>query len=92
MQTDEPDVLAWMACFAGRRPDTRISAPGHHWWREWITDEWRAADHAWWLQREAEALGYETEMREFEADNPRPKLGDFMVHLSVGPPPEDQAA
>lgn len=55
-------------------------------WCANVTDAWRSADHAWWLAREAEAVGYETEQREFAARHPRPRLGDFMVALSYGVP------
>lgn len=83
MQTDEPEVLTWMAIMAPR-PQARVSAPGHHWWREYVTEEWRAAYQAWWLHREEVAIGYATEMREFEAEHPAPRLADFMRALSRG--------
>lgn len=83
MQTDEPAVVTWMLALAPR-PQVRVSSPGHHWWREMVTEAWRCADQAWQLHREAVAIGYPTEMREFEAQHPRPRLGDFMVHLSTG--------
>lgn len=47
-----------------------------------IVSEWFCADHAWWLEREAVALGYESEMREFAERNPRPTLKVFMVGLA----------
>jgi hypothetical protein len=83
MQTDEPAVLDWMLALAPR-PQMRVSAPGHHWWRELVTDAWFMANHAWELEREAFANGHATEEREFEDLRPRPKLGDFMSHLSTG--------
>lgn len=79
--TTDPAVLTWMIALA---PRPRPAAIGSHWWREMVTDAWRSADQAWWLHREAVALGYPTEMREFEERHPRPRLGDFMVAMSVG--------
>lgn len=77
---EDPAVLTWRIALAPRRP-YRV---GRHWWREFITDAWRSADHAWWLDRENVATGYATEMREYAEAHPRPKLRDFMVHLSTG--------
>lgn len=87
--TDDPAVLIWMLALA---PRGRAAPTGRHWWRELVTDAWRCADHAWWLQREAIALGYETEMAEYAAEHPRPRLADFMVHLSHGTWSPDTAA
>lgn len=53
-------------------------------WRDWITDCWRSADHAWWLQMEDATSLYETEVREWRAQHPRPNLRDFMVSCSHG--------
>lgn len=39
---------------------------------------WYAADHAWWLDREATAYGYQTEMVEYAEANPRPTLRGFL--------------
>ncbi len=79
--TDEPAVLAWMVALAPRR---RVEPLGHHWWREYVTDAWRCADEAWLKRREEVAIGYETEMREFAEQHPRPQLGWFMSALSRG--------
>ncbi|HEU5032710.1 MAG TPA: hypothetical protein VFV01_47860 [Spirillospora sp.] len=79
--TDEPAVLTWQIALA---PRPRFSTGGRHWWRELVTDAFRSATQAWWLDREAVALGYPTEMAEYEAAHPRPRLKDFMVHLSRG--------
>jgi hypothetical protein len=79
--TDEPAVLTWMIALA---PQRRAEPVGRHWWRELVTEAWSAALHAWWLEREAAAIGYATEQAEFEAQHPRPRLRDFMVHLSHG--------
>jgi hypothetical protein len=68
---------------------------GRNLWREFVTDSWRAADHAWWLAREAEAIGYATEMAEFAAAHPRPTLRAFMVQLAPawhGPRAAEEAA
>ena len=55
---------------------------GRNWWREWTTEVWRSADHAWWLDREAVALGYSTEMAEYAAEHPRPTFKATLVELS----------
>lgn len=85
MQTDEPAVLTWMLAIAPLMK-VRLSAPGHHWWRELVTETWRCADHAWWLEREAFAGGSKnvSEMNEFHEIKPRPKLRDVMVELGGG--------
>ena len=51
-------------------------------WVQSITTAWRAANDAWEAEAERVALGYKTELAEFTANNPRPRLKDFMVHLS----------
>lgn len=79
--TDEPAVLTWMIALA---PVRRAEPVGRHWWRELVTEAWSSATHAWWLEREAEAIGYATEQADFEALNPRPRLRDFMEHLATG--------
>lgn len=84
--TTDPSVNDWaVAVAAWRRNDRRVQRP--HWWRELVTDAWRCADEAWQLQREEVAIGYRTEMAEFQAEIPRPRLGDFMSHLSLGERP-----
>lgn len=79
--TDEPAVLTWMIALS---PRPRPEPVGSHWWREMVTDAWRAADQAWQMKREAVAIGYATEMREFAEAHPRPTLGAFMRALSHG--------
>jgi hypothetical protein len=59
-----------------------------HTWREDVTDAWWMATQAWLLHRENVAIGYATEMAEFEEHHPRPRLADFMSALSAGTPPE----
>lgn len=81
MRTDEPSVLTWRIALA---PRPRFSTGGRHWWREFVVDAFRAADHAWYLEAEAASVGYATELAEFAAEKPRPRLRDFMVHLSTG--------
>jgi len=79
--TDEPAVLTWMIAMA---PRPRPEPTGRHWWREMVWDAWFHADQAWQLQREAVAIGYGTEEREFAEQHPRPNLGGFMRALSAG--------
>lgn len=57
---------------------------GRNPWRDWITDCWRSADHAWWLEMEQETSLYDTEVREWRAEHPRPNLRDFMLACSSG--------
>lgn len=84
---EDPAVVTWRIALA---PRPRFSTGGRHWWREFVTDAWRSADHAWWLARESVAVGYPTEMSEYAAEHPRPRLRDFMVHLSTGALAPDQ--
>lgn len=51
---------------------------GRNWWREMICGSLAGAEQAWWLEREAVALGYQTEMQEFQEQNPRPTLRLFL--------------
>lgn len=81
--TEDPAVVTWHLAIASYRhafprPTRR------HWWRDLVTEAWRCADQAWLLAREAEAIGYPTEEAEFARHTPRPRLQDFMVHLSTG--------
>lgn len=48
-------------------------------------DAWHAATHAWWLAAEAAALGYATELAEWEENHPRPRYRDFLLHLAAAP-------
>lgn len=77
---EDPAVITWRIALAPR-PRYRV---GRHWWREYVVDAWRSADHAWWMARENAACGYATEMREYADRHPRPRLRDFMTHLSTG--------
>ena len=55
---------------------------GRNWWREFVMDHLRSADHAWWLQAEEVALGYATELAEYRQAHPRPQLKAFLVGLA----------
>lgn len=55
-------------------------------WVQEITEAWRSATEAWERQAEAVALGYDTELAEYAAVNPKPRLKDFMVHMSQQAP------
>jgi len=51
-------------------------------WVEAVHDAWFWANHAWTLEAEAASSGHATELAEFAASHPRPRLGDFMRTLS----------
>jgi hypothetical protein len=51
-------------------------------WRDAVTHQYDCAYHAWWLEREAAALGYKTEMREWMDEHPAPRLADFMQTMA----------
>ena len=55
---------------------------GHNWWREHVWEQWHCAYHAWWLQAEAVALGYDAELREYKLVHPTPTFKQFLVELS----------
>lgn len=55
---------------------------GHNWWREYVWDQWHCAYHAWWLEAEAVALGYATELAEYKLEHPTPTFKQFLVELS----------
>lgn len=61
-----------------------------HDWRARVVDSWFTATQVWLLDRERVAIGYRTEMAEFEEAHPRPRLGDHMVACSYGD--EEQVA
>lgn len=68
---------------------------GRNAWREYVTEAWRMADHAWWLACEAEAIGYATEIAEYAEAHPRPTLKAFLVGLAPawhGPKGREAAA
>lgn len=82
--TEDPAVTTWRIALARWQAQQPPPPPRRHWWRDLVTEAWRCADQAWHLAREAEAIGYATEEREYAAHTPRPRLRDFMVHLSTG--------
>jgi hypothetical protein len=43
---------------------------------------WSAADAAWQADREAVALGYEAEMREYATERPRPTFKRVLIGLA----------
>ena len=53
-----------------------------HLWRETVTETFRLADEAWWVEAEAVAIGYETELKEFAELHPRPTLKEAMLALA----------
>lgn len=55
---------------------------GRNWWREYVTDAWRCADHAWWLAMEDATSLWATEMAEWAETHPRPTLKGFMIGLA----------
>lgn len=55
---------------------------GRNWWREYVTDSLRTADHAWWLGMEAATSLWPTEMGEWRQGHPRPTLRAFLVELA----------
>lgn len=43
---------------------------------------WSSADAAWQADREQVALGYESEMREYAAEHPRPTFKRVLIGLA----------
>lgn len=74
-------MTTWRIALA---PRPRYSTNGRHWWREYVTDAFRTAQHAWELDAERVAIGYATELAEYTEQHPRPRLKDFLTHLSSG--------
>lgn len=75
---EDPAVTAWRLALAGSWP----SAPSRrHWWRDYVTDAFRTASQAWFLEAEAFSCGNAAELAEFRALKPPPNLRDFLVHL-----------
>lgn len=57
-----------------------------HRWREYVTAAYRLAVIAWEWERERVALGYATEMEEFELENPRPTFKEaLLANAGLGP-------
>lgn len=63
-------------------PTTPTTPRRRHYWREQLVEAFYCASHAWELEAEATAIGYETELAEFAEEHPRPTLKGFMVALS----------
>lgn len=80
--TEDPAVTAWRLALVGSWPSAPLK--GRHWWREYVTDAYRSARHAWWLQLEAATSQWPTEVAEYVAANPPPTFGQFLVGLSSG--------
>lgn len=64
-----------------RKSDGQPYAPNP--WHDFLMDVYSCAAQAWWLQAEAVALGYDTELAEFKLHTPHPQLRGFMVELSA---------
>lgn len=77
----DPAVITWRIALA---PRPRFSTGGRHWWRDYLTAAFSSATAAWELAAEAASNGWATELRDFEANHPRPRLRDFMVQLGSG--------
>lgn len=56
-----------------------------HVWRETVCELFYLADATWQAEAEATAIGYETELREFAQEHPRPTLKAAMVALAGRP-------
>lgn len=92
---EDPAVLSWRIALA---PRPRYSTAGRHWWREAVTDLYRAARDAREALREsglpappsvAGSAGsavayYQLSDEEFERCHPAPRFGDYLVELSQG--------
>lgn len=61
---------------------SRIPNSHRNRWRNQAVELYRAAYHAWWLERETVCLGYATEMAEWMETHPAPRLADFLSELS----------
>lgn len=61
------------------RRDKRGRRIGHNWWRSYNCDLLLDATLVWERVAEEATLGYGTELREYEAENPRPNLKDFLL-------------
>lgn len=77
-------MTAWRLALAGSWP----SAPSRgHWWREYVTDAYRSARHAWWLDMEATTSLWPSEVADYVRDHPAPTFKRFLVGLSNGKRP-----
>lgn len=76
--TEAAMLLTIAASYDNRKPDADQA-------KAWamVLDDLRFVDaHAWALQAEAVALGYDTELAEYAAEHPRPTLKAFLVGLA----------
>ena len=62
-----------------QRRDGRGRRIGYNWWREHITTALSYATDAWEREAEQATSLYATELAEYEAENPRPNLKDFLI-------------
>lgn len=62
------------------RRDKRGRRIGYNWWREYNMDLFFFATQVWERQCEEVALGYDTEIAEYEEAHPRPNLKAFLIH------------
>lgn len=92
--TDEPAVLTWMIALA---PRPHYSTGGRHWWRELVTQTYRAARDARSALRESShpvysvagtansgAAAYQLSDAEFDEAFPAPRFGDVLHAMSTG--------
>lgn len=61
------------------RRDSAGRKIGFNWWREYNNQLLFIATAVWEAEAEAVTLGYETEMREYEVEHPRPTLKEFLT-------------
>jgi hypothetical protein len=100
--TDEPAVLAWRQALS---PRPRHTTHGRHWWREWVTDNYRSARAAWEARRESgasayaaagaansQAAVYQLTDAEYADLFPPPTFGGMLQALSLGADPFDLEA
>lgn len=62
-----------------RRLDKRGRPIGYNWWRTYNTDLLLDATLDWERRRDEVCIGYATEEREYQADNPVPNLKAFLL-------------
>lgn len=72
-------VLLMTGCGATLPLMTGKRRVGRNWWREHNMELFTLTTIAWEQDRERVALGYDTEMREYERDHPRITLKELLV-------------
>lgn len=88
----DPAVLAWRQALS---PQPRREPIGRHWWRSWVTEQYRAARASWEAGRESSrpaynaagaansgAAAYQLTDAEYAALYPRPTFRDTLQALS----------